>query len=84
MKKKILKAAFVATFAMIAGYGVYNSQKDVVLSDIALANVEALARAEAYMPGGTCYGAGGNFSNVRCRGGYTICCWAHGGIYGKD
>lgn len=47
MKKKILKAAFVATFAMIAGYGVYNSQKDVVLSDVALANVEALASGES-------------------------------------
>ena len=43
MKRNILKAAFVAAFAMIAGYGVYNSQKDVVLSDVALANVEALA-----------------------------------------
>ncbi len=47
MKKKILKASFVAAFAMIAGYGVYNSQKDVVLSDIALANVEALAGGES-------------------------------------
>ena len=46
MKKKILKAAFVAAFAMIAGYSVYNSQKDVALSDVALANVEALARGE--------------------------------------
>ena len=46
MKRNILKAAFVAAFAMIAGYGVYNSQKDVVLSDVALANVEALARGE--------------------------------------
>ena len=51
MKKKILKAAFVAAFAMIAGYGVYNSQKDVVLSDLALANVEALASGEG---SGTC------------------------------
>lgn len=46
MKKNILKAAFVAAFAMIAGYGVYNSQKDVVLSDVALANIEALAGGE--------------------------------------
>lgn len=47
MKKNILKASFVAAFAMIAGYSVYNSQKDVALSDIALANVEALASGES-------------------------------------
>ena len=32
---------------MIAGYGVCNSQKDVAVSDVALANVAALASGES-------------------------------------
>ncbi|WP_319505007.1 NVEALA domain-containing protein [Bacteroides graminisolvens] len=43
MKKKILKVALVATFAFLAGYGVYISQKSIDLSALALDNVEALA-----------------------------------------
>ena len=43
MKKNILKVALVATFALIAGYSVYTSQKSVDLSALALDNVEALA-----------------------------------------
>lgn len=39
----LLKIAFVAAFAAIAGYGVYANQKSEVLSDLTLANVEALA-----------------------------------------
>ena len=41
--KKIVKLAFVAAFAAIAGYGVYTSQKSDSVSDLLLANVEALA-----------------------------------------
>lgn len=37
----------VAAFTAVAGYGVYNNQKEeVTLSDNALANVEALANPE--------------------------------------
>ena len=43
MKTKILKAIFVAVVAMVAGINVYNAQKTKVLSDVAMANVEALA-----------------------------------------
>ena len=43
MKKNILKATLVAAFGLIAGFNVYNSQKSDVMSDLALANVEALA-----------------------------------------
>ena len=46
MKKNILKATLVAAFALIAGFNVYNAQKSDVMSDLALANVEALARYE--------------------------------------
>ena len=46
MKKNILKATLVAAFGLIAGVNVYNSQKSDVMSDLALANVEALATGE--------------------------------------
>ena len=41
-----MKAAFVAAIAMVSGINVFNTQKSEVLSDIALANVEALADYE--------------------------------------
>ena len=43
MKKNILKVTVVAAFALVAGFNVYNSQKSDVMSELALANVEALA-----------------------------------------
>ena len=46
MKGKILKVTIVAAFALIAGFNVYNAQKSDVMSDLALANVEALAQSE--------------------------------------
>ena len=46
MKKNILKATVVAAFALVAGFNVYNSQKSDVMSELALANVEALASGE--------------------------------------
>jgi hypothetical protein len=46
MNKKVMKAAFVAAIAMVSGINVFNVQKSEVLSDIALANVEALAEGE--------------------------------------
>jgi hypothetical protein len=46
MKKNILKATLVVAFALIAGMNVYNAQQSDVMSDLALANVEALASGE--------------------------------------
>ncbi|WP_289222494.1 NVEALA domain-containing protein [uncultured Bacteroides sp.] len=46
MRKKIMKVAFVAVFAAVAGYGVYMNQRTEAMSDLMLANVEALARYE--------------------------------------
>ena len=43
MKKNILKVTLVAAIAMACGISFLNSQKSEALSDIALANVEALA-----------------------------------------
>ena len=53
MKGKSLKVTIVAAFALIAGFNVYNVQKSDVMSDLALANVEALAGGEG--SGGGCH-----------------------------
>ena len=46
MNKKVLKVAFVAAIALAGGINVFNAQKSETLSDVALANVEALAVEE--------------------------------------
>ena len=43
MKKKILSATFVVAMMAVAGYNVYMSQAKADMSELALANVEALA-----------------------------------------
>ena len=50
MKKNILKATLVVAFALIAGMNVYNAQQSDVMSDLALANVEALASSSENDP----------------------------------
>ena len=42
--KKIKSIAFVAAFAAIAGYGVFVNQKTDEMSELTLANIEALAQ----------------------------------------
>ena len=63
--KKFMKVAFVAIFAVTDGSGVYSSQKADVMSELALANVEALASGE-----------GGNGEN-QCYQVYTPADWFH-------
>ena len=47
MKTNFMKVAFVAAIAFVSSITVFNSQKsELELSDIALANVEALASGE--------------------------------------
>ena len=46
MKKKIFSVTFVVALAAIAGYNTYVNQTEVEMSDMALANVEALAGPE--------------------------------------
>lgn len=43
MKKKFIAATLVAVIAAFAGYNIYKSQNTVTMSDLAMANVEALA-----------------------------------------
>ena len=64
--KKMIKIAFVAAFAAIAGYGVYTNQRADAMSDLLMANVEALAQGES----------GGN---VYCCGNYGTCMLILGG-----
>lgn len=46
MKTLLIKFVFVGIVAIVSGINVYNSQKPKVLSDVAMANVEALAQDE--------------------------------------
>lgn len=46
MNKKVLKVAFVAAIALVSGINVFNAQKSEMPSNLALANVEALANCE--------------------------------------
>ena len=41
--KKLLKYTFITVFVAIGGYGVYTSQTVNEVSDLVLANIEALA-----------------------------------------
>lgn len=47
MKKNRLRTTVFAAFALLAGYHVHNAQKNERISDLVLANVEALADDEA-------------------------------------
>lgn len=63
--KIFLKYVFAVIFAVVTGYSVYASQKPDVMSELALANVEALASGE-----------GGNGENQCCQV-YTPADWFH-------
>ena len=45
--KKILKVLAIVAVVIFAGYNVHKAQQPVVLSDVAMANVEALAGCES-------------------------------------
>ena len=69
--KKVIKLAFVAAFVAVAGYGVYANQTSDAISDLALANVDALAQGES----------GGSY----CCAPYSIVCYyvlGGGVVYG--
>ncbi len=68
MNKKYVKAILVAVVALISGINVFNVQKSESLSDMALANVEALAQNE--------------IQPTNCPGGRHLCAWIIDPIYG--
>lgn len=53
--KKVIKLAFVAAFVAVAGYGVYVSERSDVMSDLILANIEAMALDEVDEDCNDCY-----------------------------
>lgn len=70
MKKLSLKVAVVVAFVAVAGYGVYSSQKsNTTMSELALANVEALAGSEGATPcgGPKTYGTCQSTNTVNCK-----------------
>ena len=72
MSKTILKTLAVAAFAMIAGYNVYQAHSETEgMSELALANVEALAAGEGV--GITC--------SAKCNGGIGKCWVRSGGAF---
>ena len=62
MKKNFIRVASVAAFVAIAGYGVYTNQKTDSMSELMLANVEALADDSEITP-------------TYCPGGRHLCQW---------
>lgn len=72
--KKLVKITVVVAFAAIAGYGVYVNQKTDALSDLALANVEALADGGEW-GSTTCYWIGDYYSCPPWGTGVACICW---------
>lgn len=73
MKKNIVKVALVAAISMVCVTGFLNSQKSETLSEVALANVEALA---AVVPEGCeahCYSCEGWMCGIISNGETTRC-----------
>lgn len=98
MKKKFAKVALAAAVVTVAGYGMYKNQPKETMSDVMLANLDALAYDETEIgpapdgPRYTCvYGIKwGGVGIVRdCEGG---CIWQYfvsdydgtSSCYGKD
>ena len=60
MKKNMFKVAFVAAIALVCGINVFSAQKSSTMSEVALANVEALASETPVL---------------NCPGGRHLCAW---------
>lgn len=73
--KTVFKTIFVAAFALVAGYGVYASQQKVGMSDLAMANIEALANGEGDGNHITCYSGSGSSFLCKC----STCTWQYTG-----
>lgn len=61
-----MKATFIAAIVMMTGINVFNAQKSEPLSDIVLANVEALADKSEI-------DNGGGSNKIYCCGNYGTC-----------
>lgn len=77
MKKIFFNVIFVAVIAVVAGINVFNAQKTEILSDVAMANVEALAQVQnsGSTITGNCFGS--IVTVTECR----VICWQCGFIW---
>lgn len=74
MKLDFLKVAVAAVVVAAVGYGVYlNQNKDKVMSDLLLANAEALAAFEDNNPGGGSSSSWPCWSKQKKGSGYWRC-----------
>ena len=76
MSKKIFAALIVAVVATFAGYNIYKSQRaEVTMSDLAMANVEALA--DSRESSADCTFGNVNYdqysNTLHCSGNGTLC-----------
>lgn len=76
---KIIKTLFVAAFALVAGYSVYSTQQNAEMSDLAKANIEALASGESGDYHITCYNGSGSSFLCEC----STCTWQYIGTSSK-
>lgn len=72
MRKKLFATMIVAVVAVAASYNIYQSQNTNTLSDLALANVEALAASEG-SGGYNCYWNNKNYDDCIPFGSYIGC-----------
>lgn len=54
MKKNLVKAIFVVAIVMVSGINMFSSQKSETLSEVSMANVEALAADDVVESCGGC------------------------------
>lgn len=71
MGKKLFGVIAFVAIAAVAGWNYQQNTNEVELSDLALANVEALAACEQTV-GGTCWWNDAGFSKC-CEGGWYGC-----------
>ena len=79
--RKLIKGMMAVAIVAVAGLAIYANQPKEEMTDVMLANIEALATTE--YGAGTCFGTGPGGTNVTCYGGSKICCWGQGNVYGK-
>lgn len=75
MKKNLLKFSLIAVIGLVCGMNVYNSQRNNLMSDVALANVEALADGESSGGHIVCYSGSGTTFLCKC----SNCTWGYTG-----
>lgn len=74
MNKKVVKVAFIAAIAIVSGINVFN-EKPEPMSDVVLANVEALAKGEGEGTGS------GSSGYVECCGDKRLCTGNYCGLF---